>query len=374
MNEYFCHHPWVGLDINNNGDLKPCCKFLEDSNDWQLFNVKDGIDNYVNSEHLKKIKQKFLNGEKPDACSRCWKDEAVGYPSKRQIDYKNWNKQLDSYDLESNDFLFLALPLGNFCNLKCRICRPAASTTWIKEYQDLYNKKSKIQDWHKNSSIWKNIIEYSQSSLEIHIHGGEPFLYDSDEQLELLQSLVDSGKSKEIRIHYNTNCTVFPKQEYWNLWKNFKLVDIQPSIDDIEDRFEYNRYPAKWKTVEENLLKYRNYIIMRKNMQLSISTTVSVFTIAYLEEFFDWIKKNKLPEPYLGRLEYPYYYQVNVLPNNVREKIKNKLEISRYDSLIKIANWLSEDNSVHWNKFLEITKLHDRYRKENAQEIFDRIF
>ena len=109
-------------------------------------------------------------------------------------------------------------------------------------------------------------------------------------------------------------------------------------------------------------------------MQLSISTTVSVFTIAYLDEFFDWIKKNKLPEPYLGRLEYPYYYQVNVLPNNIREKIKNKLEVSKHNSLIKIANWLSEDNSIHWNKFLEVTKLHDQYRKENAQEIFHRIF
>jgi hypothetical protein len=34
-------------------------------------------------------KQDFLDGKKPEGCSRCWKDEAVKVESKRQRD---WNR------------------------------------------------------------------------------------------------------------------------------------------------------------------------------------------------------------------------------------------------------------------------------------------
>ena len=375
MNNNFCHHPWVGLDIQNDGELRPCCKFKPDLENWKKFYIQDGIENYNNSYEISELKKQFLNGKNPAGCMRCWKDEDAGYPSKRQLDYSNFPAELDNHDLESCDrFLFLSIPIGNYCNLKCRICGPSASTTWVKEWNDVFSEKNSIQDWHKNPTVWQDILKYSKNSLEIHIHGGEPFLYDSNEQFTLLQGLIDSGTSKKTKIHYSTNCTVFPKQEYWDLWKNFKSIDIQLSIDDIGKRFEYNRYPAKWNSVKKNLIEYRNRIVMKKNMQISISTTVSVFTIAYLEEFFDWIKENKLPEPYLGRLEHPYYYQVGVLPTEQRQKFKNKLQNSNYESLKKISNWLNDDKSEHWNTFLKYTKIHDKYRKENFQQTFPEIY
>lgn len=373
MNNNFCHHPWIGLDIENNGEIKPCCKFHPELENWTPPRIQDGINSYLASDQLKNLKQQFLDNNKPAGCIRCWKDEEANYPSKRQLDFNRWQQQLTTHDLNSNDFLFLTLPLGNHCNLKCRICGPDASTSWIKEHYDLFGEKIKAQNWHKDPKIWNDIIDYSKNSLEIHIHGGEPFLYESTEHIDILKKLVESGNSQSIRLHYSTNASVFPKDEYWKLFENFGWVDIQPSIDDMGKRFDYNRHPATWQTAEQNLLKYRDMIGAADNLQLSISTTVSVFTIYYLEDFFDHILSLGLPKPWLGRLQFPSYYKVGVLPDNAKKKIANKLVNSNHEDLQKISSWLDDDDQQHWDTFLRMIDLHDCYRNESFANTFPEL-
>ena len=374
MNKNFCYHPWTGLDVSNNGEIKPCCKFNPDLENWNKFYIQSGIDSYNSSQELDSLKKQFLEGKRPAGCLRCWKDEDAGYLSKRQLDYSNFSAELDNHDLASQDnFLFLSIPIGNFCNLKCRICSPSASTTWIKEWNDLFGEKRAIQNWHKNPSVWQDILKYSKNSLEIHIHGGEPFLYDTKEHIELLDYLIDTQSSEHVKIHYNTNGTIFPHDEYWKKWKKFKWIDIQLSIDDMEHRFEYNRHPANWNVVKENLFKYRDNVAAGNNLQLSISTTVSAFTIFYLEEFFDFMYANNIPKPWLGRLQRPYYYRVGVLPDNVKYHVRKKLENSKHEDLVKISSWLNDDESEHWDTFLKYAKIHDRYRKENFQRTFPEL-
>lgn len=375
MNENFCYHPWVGLDISSDGELRPCCKFRPELENWKKFYIQDGISDYNNSNEILSLKKQFLEGKKPDGCLRCWKDEEAGYPSKRQMDYGNFSTELNNHNLNSKDnFLFLSIPVGNFCNLKCRICGPNSSTTWIKEWKDIFGEKKSVQDWHKNPNIWQDILDYSKNSLEIHIHGGEPFLYDSKEHIELLDYLIDTNSSEQVKIHYSTNGTIFPNNEYWEKWKKFKWIDIQLSIDDMDRRFEYNRHPANWNIVKENLFKYRDNVAAGNNLQLSISTTVSVFTIFYLEEFFDFMYANRIPKPWLGRLQRPYYYRVGVFPDNVKQQVRKKLEGSKYEDLRKISSWLDDNESEHWDTFLKYAKIHDEYRKENFQQTFPEIY
>lgn len=374
MHQHFCHLPWAGIDIGNDGKIRPCCKFQEDLEKWPQYNVKDGIKNYLSSPELNTLKQKFIEGKKPAGCARCWKDEDANYISKRLIDYRQWKNEFDDYDFASEGFLLVTLPFGNLCNIKCRICGPKASSSWIKEAKDLFDKQGSVQNWHKDPEIWKDVLGHIKDCLEFNITGGEPFLYDNDEHNKLLEALVESGNSSKIRLHYTTNCTVYPKKYHWEMWKHFKSIDIQASIDDTGNRYEYNRYPAKWDIAKENLIKLRNNALIYDNVQLSISTTVSVFTVFYLDEFFDFITENKLPTPWLGRLQDPYYYRVNVLPDKIRELAQQKLFNSSYSDLQKIAIWLDDDESEHWEKFLEITNMQDRYRKESFSDTFSELF
>jgi MoaA/NifB/PqqE/SkfB family radical SAM enzyme len=101
------------------------------------------------------------------------------------------------------------------------------------------------------------------------IGGGEPFISGVDEHLDFLDYLLPS--SAQIQLHYVTNCTVFPDQRFWDKWQHFKNVDIQLSIDGIEQHFEYNRWPAQWHQVDDNVNNYILHRDARSNIQISVS-------------------------------------------------------------------------------------------------------
>lgn len=359
----YCYHPFHGLEIESNGAIRPCCKFRPELfKDWPGFNVKDGINTYLNSDALKQLQDQFNNNEKPAACIRCWKDEETGLPSKRQLD-------ADKAGPAPTGIKFLTLPLGNHCNLKCRICGPDSSTSWIAEHKALTGEKFDVQSWHKDPRILAEILRLAKDCVEIHIHGGEPFLLENFEHSLFLTTLVSTGAASNIKLHYSTNGTVFPVEDLWRIWKYFKIVDVQVSLDDYGKRFEYNRHPAKWAIVEDNLMKYKARLPL---FQLSISTTVSVFTINYLDEFFTYIQSLGLPKPWLGRLHTPIYYQVNVLPDEARNEIKNKLLNSQHNDLRAIASWL-DGNNLQWKRFVEMVHKHDKYRNEKFVDIFPEL-
>jgi len=372
----FCHQPWVAIEIDNVGYIKPCCKFnIRAAEDWENYNVNNiSIDDYNKSKGLTKLKESFLAGEKPVACERCWKDEAANYPSKRQMDNERWQQEFNNVNLDDPKTLLLTLPLGNICNLKCRICGPNPSSSWKKEFQDVYKVKHNIQNWIDNEEIWDFLLNTTDDVLELHLTGGEPFLYDNKKHLTILSRISESSNASKIRLHYSTNGTVFPDQKYWDIFDKLRWVDIQPSIDDIGARFEYNRKNANWNEVEENLIRYRDYINVRPNMQLSISTTVSVFTIYYLDEIFDYFKNNKLPKPWLGKLSKPEYFRCSIFPTQHRQTIKLKLSNSEHEDLKNISQWLNDDDSALLEKFRETIAVHDKYRKESFEKTFSEIY
>jgi radical SAM protein with 4Fe4S-binding SPASM domain len=363
----YCNHPWSGLEIETDGTIRPCCKFRSDLfPNWPTFNINDSISNYLNSDALKNLQNQFSNNIKPDACVRCWKDESAGFKSKRQIDLERWGKT-------DKEIKFLTLPLGNHCNLKCRICGPSNSTSWIKEWYDLTGTKVPVQSWHKNINIINELIEISKNCLEINFHGGEPFLLDNTEHTLMIRELSKSSSAQNIRIHYNSNASVMPSDNLWEYWAKFKEVEVQLSIDDFGKRFEYNRYPASWEEVKKNLLLYKEKTNEFDNFQIAISTTVSVFTVYYLDEFFYEMLKLGMPKPWLGRLHDPIYYRASIFKPEIKEIIKEKLLTSKNQAVTNCLNWLQDDDSALWEEFLTNIKKHDSYRQQNFVDCFPEL-
>jgi MoaA/NifB/PqqE/SkfB family radical SAM enzyme len=372
---HFCYEPWVGIDIDNTGIIRPCCKFNNKiAENWDNLSINtSSIADYKASKGLQTLKEQFLRGEKPIACDRCWKDENTNYFSKRQLDSQRWKNEFVEQNLNDSQTLLLTIPLSNICNLKCRICNPHNSSSWIKEFVDVYNNKVSSPNWISNEDTWETLLNISENLIELHLHGGEPFLYDNERHLEILSKIVRSKNSKKIRLHYSTNCTIFPDQKYWDIFDNLGWIDIQPSIDDIGKRFEYNRKNAVWNEVEDNLFKYRDTIKNKDNIQFSISTTVSVFTINYLDEFFDYLYKNNLPKPYFGRLVNPAYYRCSIFPESNRDKIFDKIKNSKHKDIQSISQWVLLDDSKHLPEFRNRIELHDNYRNESFAEVFPEI-
>ncbi len=78
------------IATNSTGNLRVCCNtipekgyiYKSNGNPYKLF--RDDINEAWHSETYKNIRQDFLNGNKPEICQRCFREEAAGLKSARQ--------------------------------------------------------------------------------------------------------------------------------------------------------------------------------------------------------------------------------------------------------------------------------------------------
>lgn len=357
-----CYHPWVGLDISPQGEFKPCCKYSH--------SVASNLLSYQNSAELAELKSSFLRGEQPAGCARCWQDESAGLPSKRTLD---WQYVFDQKVPDLDSIQILSFPMGNTCNLACRICSSYSSSKWLTEAEQLKAtfpdiKIFKHKKFYQDSEFLNSIKNISQNLVHVEFPGGEPFLTGVKQHLEFLDFLI-SHNSSEISLHYITNTTQYPGTEFWHRWQKFKQVDIQLSIDGIEDQFEYNRWPAKWTECLDNIIKYQSNA--DTNIKLSISHSVSIFTVYYLPEFLNWTRQLGLPDPYLGPVSNPVYYSITAFPIEIKKQISARLNDPAFAKILDYMN--NKDNSNQFNTGLKYIKALDKQRNQSFSKIFPEL-
>ena len=365
-----CHNPFIGLDIDPSGKIRPCCKFL--NNQIPYFNVNEGIAKYQNSDFLKKLRSDFLAGESPKGCQRCWIEEDAGIQSKRQLDYERHKESLDPVDIQQTDFKNISLAFGNLCNLACRICGPYSSSRWASEKNKMGGKRFPIHDWFKNEAIMEDIFNNTKKAFHFDIPGGEPFLTEIPEHFQFLSRFPDD-QAKKISIHYTTNGTNLPDEGFLVVWDRFKEIDIQISIDDTGKRFEYNRWPADWSLVYRNIKRLQQLEKDKSNIRLSISFTVSAFTILYSQNFYEWCLAEGLPSPWMGRLDRPEQYSPEVLPVDRIQHIKKRMASSRYDDIKKLTQYLTGDKQDLLPKFRDHVRDMDKIRNQDFRETFPEL-
>jgi len=366
----FCYSPWTNIDISPRGDITPCCKFQENNK----FNIQTtSITEYANSNLLKKVRQDFLNNKWPVGCERCQIEEENGIESKRLLDYTRWKDYYAKIDLEDTKFLTASIAFGNTCNLTCITCGPISSSKWQREYQTVYGVNIIPFHFYKQEFV-KDFILQAPRIIHLDIPGGEPFLSGVSEQKQLLAYYIQTGQAKDISIHYTTNVTIYPNQEWWELWQHFKEIDMQLSIDGVGQRHEYVRYPAKWDTVLLNIEQYSEQQQLLNNFRLSVSHTVSAYNIYYLDEFFTWCYTMGLPRPWLGRVHKPAHMRPSVWSDRAREAITNKLSASNDQDVRQWAVLMQNtDDSNLFNEFKKKTKLHDEYRTLSFAKTFPEL-
>jgi hypothetical protein len=326
MNEHFCSLPWVGIDISAQGGIKPCCKYDR--------TLAHDLDSYFTNPDLIELQRQFSQGERPLGCRRCWQDEDAGLPSKRQLDHE----YVLPSDVALDSIKILAMTFGNTCNLSCVTCGSNSSSRWAVEERKInigsFGKSVYPHNqFYKDPIFRQKITSLGEDLVHLEIAGGEPFYASAEIHKNFLLSLPNPAK---IKIHYITNATVFPEPEFWEIWKRFRHIDIQLSIDSTGKRFEYLRYPAEWAMVQENISRYQE----KNHIQISISHTVSWMNILYVEDFFSWCGQQNLPKPYLGPVSKPNYLSVQCLPPNIKAKIRDSLAKSSQQDIYTLINYM----------------------------------
>ena len=361
MNSNFCSLPWVGLDVSPQGNFKPCCKFE--------YPISDNLDGYLKSHELQQLKRDFENGLQPAGCRRCWEDESVGIASKRQMDFEH---TFGGVMPDLSELKIVSMPFGNTCNLACRTCSSIASSRWYQETKKLQKEIAGIpiythKKFYKDREFMDRVAELSNNALLFEFPGGEPFLTGIDEHLHFLEGIANPN----MKLHYTTNGTVMPQPEFWKLWKRFKHVNIQISIDGIGKHFEYNRWPAVWEECYHNIKQYQQH--KTDNIQLSISHTVSIFTVMYLPEFLSWCDHEGLPSPYLGMVSNPAHYSIKALPETASKTIAN-MPAFQTELLKPISTSLLESGNNCFDKFVEYVKIIDKHRQQDFAETFPELY
>lgn len=312
----------------------------------------------------------MLEGEWPKGCDRCRIEEQNNIASKRQLDLERWYPHYAKYDLDQDSFITASIAFGNTCNLKCITCGPHSSSKWQKEYFDITGINIEAVDFYRKGFV-DNFVDSNTEIIHIDIPGGEPFLSGVDQQQHMLSRYIESGQSHNISLHYTTNTTIYPDSTWWNLWQHFREIDLQLSIDGIDQRFEYIRFPASWSKVRHNVDRYLETVSLLHNVRLSVSHTVSAYNIFYLEEFFDWCQCTGLPDPWLGRVHRPEYMRPTVWPEQARAAIAETLRNSKYQTVKCWYDLVQQENdSVYFDTFRQMLQKHDAYRSLDFTKIF----
>jgi organic radical activating enzyme len=383
-----CILPWISIETTPLGQMRVCClsnENITDSDNNDLLIENTTLSQAFNSDYMINLRKSFINGEKPQACNRCWSEEASGRTSKRQNSFYRLGKLVEHIDFtnpDSGDLIFLDLKLGNICNLKCRICGSFSSSKWAQEeieinksYQTAYHRPAndflKQGQWpRKVDAFWSDLSSILPHIRYLEFTGGEPFLIA--EHFDFLKTAVDSGYASNIEIHYNTNGTQFPQQAP-DIWKHFKIVEIALSIDDMGSRFEYQRYGAKWDVVQTNLEKFRELRDNNKNIILQLCLTVNSLNFYYIDEILQWVPHQMFNYHYLNVVHDPPNFCIKNLNDVAKNMITDKLKLAVIppqfaDEIINLIQFMNSGSGSDCKELVRVLKDSDTYRKQHLKD------
>jgi hypothetical protein len=258
----FCVAPWVAVEIDTNGSLKPCCAYEAGKND--SMSSEFFVDNYTNwrKEKLQPLRNDLLNGVKHPQCRTCWTHEESGnsYSFRNVMNQKFLTEDFDVSKLENPKFVTLLF--GNFCNLKCLQCGPFASSSHEVEQKvhwDKFKNLRYMSNWvgpHSGNRKWYLTQEFSDlktqlttDAEEIFLVGGEPLI--TPEAIEFLDTVAHP---ENITLSIITNASVLTSKVF-DILSKFKLITMTVSLDGIGEHAEYVRHGCVWSEVDANIKK-----------------------------------------------------------------------------------------------------------------------
>jgi len=351
-----CAIPWTHLEIRNNGSITPCCM----STGVSLGNIESTtLDDAFSSNYMKSLRQQFLAGDKPKECSRCWNNEDRGLSSIRVHNTKLLKKSFVLERLENPNIARIDIKFNNTCNFKCRICSPGSSSLIAAEHKKFLNIPIKPQvNWSESDSFVNQMTAKLPQLENIDMFGGEPFLIKKF--ATVLHTAVEQGYAKNIRLHYNSNGSIWPK-EFLPYWPHFKEVDLHFSIDAVGKRFELQR-GGSWDQVEENILRIKNLNL--PNLTISLMPTINIMSVYYLDEVYDWAIKHNF-KLFASNLTDPLEFSLNNLTKQARDLIVKKFHNHPWHELQNIVKLLKSTLPGTGESFVEKIKWFDSVRQEN---------
>lgn len=385
-----CILPWIHLHAHATGRTYPCC--MADY-DFVVGNTKEETFTEIwNGERMKELRLTMLADEQHSACSKCFDIEKVGGTSMRmtmneEYVHKWGNVETTNTDgsVDKVEMAYMDIRFSNICNFKCRTCGPDFSSMWKDDWDKLYNGKwervTKVKE--DIDALWEDIDTWIDTVEHIYFAGGEPLLMD--EHYLILDYLIKNNKT-DIDLSYNTNLSKlkYKSTEVIDLWKNFKNVSIDASLDGYGKQAEYVRSGTDWNQIEENLNRIKSEV---PHVKVSISSTVSAYNAYHILDFFgycldnDWVTTDRIK---INMVQHPEHLGVKILPKDFSTRVKQRITdyVNEYDiqkdskhyaELETFRNFLTSEKIDKFEEFLEWTEKLDAIRSEKVTDVIPEI-
>jgi radical SAM protein with 4Fe4S-binding SPASM domain len=292
-------HTYVSPD----GNVMPCC--VGDMTKQPLGNINEVSDwNEVwNGDRYTEFRKNMVEGKKNPICSFCYDTEKFSKTSSRTTANAEYSKYYDEYidyllptgELTTSKLKYLDFRFTNKCNQACITCGHALSSSWfdlMKKLNQPITEPKFIEPQDKRLA-YKLIDDNLDSVESIYFAGGEPLL--SEYHWYTLDKLIGNSRSKEVSLRYSSNCSTlyYKGKNILDYWKQFKSVIIVASVDEVNDRFNYIRWPGNWEIISSNLKKIRESFDQSTNGELThtlvYSPVVSSLNVHRLKEIIQEI-------------------------------------------------------------------------------------
>ena len=398
MKQSFCILPWIHSFVNLSGAYQVCCTSEEFDNniignDGKKMNIKDNvnIDQVMNSNYMKALRVKMMNGEWDFICSRCKITEMNDGHSRRLIDNKKYEHLIEDVIASTkadgtihNRITSADYRLGNLCNLQCRMCNPKSTYLWIREWNEIKPPRERYSqdriegfknyDWIHSRQLITDFKSKVNKLNHLHFAGGEPLIVP--QMKRILEICIEEGASKNIILTYNTNITKIPSPVV-ELWKEFREVCLLVSIDAVGELNSYIRYPSKWSIIDRNMKILDEQYKEMNVSEVLVSTTVQALNILHLDQLYKYLDQFKFIKkaPNLINLHVPVYFQSTYLPEKLKNQATKRLLkiIPRLKSKIFSSDQYLIDNIFQVIKFMHsYDNAHDFSTLLNFQDEFDR--
>ena len=305
---------------------------------------------------------KMIAGERPAGCEYCWKIEDMDRGAISDRVYKSQiytPRELDdakhTHPSENINLRTLEIAFDRTCNFACSYCNPAFSTTWVKDikrngpYENLisdgrnhftHEHEAAEKFHHKAVNPYvKAFFKWWESDLhktlrELRITGGEPLM--SPHTWKLMDWFENHKGESDCVLAINSNMVGKPVKEFIDRTHDMAPMELYTSCEAMYEQAEYIRDGLIW----EEWLKNVKYAFDRGNIaNFHIMCTINSLCLETLPAFIQLVQAMKLNT--LGRpgrpksinmsfniLRFPSFQSPLVLPKEIREHHKQKLEQS----------------------------------------------
>jgi radical SAM protein with 4Fe4S-binding SPASM domain len=367
-----CVATYNSISVNHDGSIEPCCQYHRDT---RTAPIKFTEFNKYQNTVQRHMHQDAEAGVQHPGCKKCWSEESAGWQSLRQSFNKWYFPDASSTVNPDNPIYDVELRLGNFCNLKCIMCYPGASSSIAVERSQNFTKFQAIgidvrnvhnEHFWETPEFWEFSEKLFKDARRVNITGGEPFIIP--EVLRIINCLLP--KKDTVKLSFNTNLTKVSDKLIDHL-RPFNNLIIHVSLEGVGAMNDYLRFPSKWHDILENFIKIKKQL---PKAHVAINHTFqhsSIYALPKLMEFCATQEIGLL----LTSVQGDRRLTIDSVPKEDIDKFKIWLVNTKHLPEIKqkILNFIDNctyDPELH-KKYIEYVSVLDEIRGTNYYKVFD---